>query len=351
MAQANKQSLAGKTLEELQLLAVEYHWPRFTARQIAEWIYKKRVCRIDRMTNLSKKTRQELAENFSIEWTAPVDVRTSSDGTKKYLFPTRHDGFIESAYIPEEKRHTLCVSSQAGCRMGCSFCMTARQGLQGQLTAGEILNQVHSLPEAALLTNIVYMGMGEPFDNMDPVMKSLEVLTSPYGYGMSPQRITVSTIGLVPEMKLFLKNSRCNLAVSLHSPFDEERRKLIPMQKIHPVEEVISTIADFQMTRQRRVSFEYIVFKNLNHSPKHINALARLLHPIRCRVNLMRFHPIPGSNLQSPDEETMQSFKTALEEKGITTTIRKSRGRDIQAACGQLSTNNMKATGGQNSNY
>ncbi len=345
MAQENKQSLAGKTLAELQLLTCEHQWPQFTARQIAEWIYKKRVCRFDRMTNLPKKTRQELTKNFSIEWSAPVNVRTSSDGTKKYLFPTRHDGFIESAYIPEGKRHTLCISSQAGCRMGCSFCMTARQGLQGQLSAGEILNQVHSLPETDLLTNIVYMGMGEPFDNMDAVMKSLEILTSPYGYGMSPRRITVSTIGLIPEMQHFLENSRCNLAVSLHSPFDEERRQLIPMQKIHPVEEVINTIERFSTEKQRRISFEYIVFKNLNHSPKHIKALTRLLHRLRCKVNLMRFHPIPGSDLQSPDEETIQSFKTALEGKGITTTIRKSRGTDIQAACGQLSTDNLNKSG------
>ncbi len=345
MAQANKQNLEGKTLEELQLLAGQKNWPGFTARQIAEWIYKNRAGQIDRMTNIPKRIRKELEKDYSIGWRAPADVQVSSDGTKKYLFPTRHDGLVESAYIPEGKRHTLCISSQVGCRMGCSFCMTARQGLQGQLTAGEILNQIHSLPETDLLTNIVYMGMGEPFDNMDAVMKSLEILTSPYGYAMSPRRITVSTIGLIPEMQHFLENSRCNLAVSLHSPFDDERRKLIPMQKIHPVEEVIRTIERYSSEKQRRVSFEYIVFKNLNHSPKHIKALARLLHRIRCRVNLMRFHPVPGSELQSPDDEVMQSFKTALEEKGITTTIRKSRGTDIQAACGQLSTDKKKATG------
>lgn len=343
MTQEPQQSLSGKTLEELQSLVSANNWPGYTARQIAEWIYKKRVRNIDQMTNLPMKIREELARDYCIEWKNPVDVQTGSDGTKKYLFPTHHhNGFIESAYIPDGKRHTLCISSQVGCRMGCSFCMTARQGLQGQLTAGEILNQVHSLPETGLLTNIVYMGMGEPFDNMDALMKSIEILTSAYGYGMSPRRVTVSTIGLVPEMKYFLENSRCNLAVSLHSPFDEERRKLIPMQKIHPLEEVIAAIEQFSMEKQRKVSFEYIVFKNLNHSPKHIKALTRLLHRIPCRINLMRFHPVPGSDLQSPDEEIMQSFKKALELKGITTTIRKSRGTDIQAACGQLSTNKMR---------
>ena len=339
MAQEPQQSLTGKTLEELQLLVSANHWPAYTARQIAEWIYKKRVRHPDQMTNIPKKIREELARDYCIEWKEPVDVQTASDGTKKYLFPTHHGGYIESAYIPDGKRHTLCISSQVGCRMGCTFCMTARQGLQGQLTAGEILNQVHSLPETDSLTNIVYMGMGEPFDNPDAVMKSLEILTSAYGYEMSPRRITVSTIGLIPEMQRFLESSRCNLAISLHSPFDEERRQLVPIQKAHPLEEVIGTIEKFSMEKQRRVSFEYIVFKNLNHSPKHIKALARLLHRIRCRINLMRFHPVPGSDLQSPDEEIMQSFKTALEAKGITTTIRKSRGTDIQAACGQLSTN------------
>lgn len=335
---ANKEALFGKTLKQLLEITARHGWPDYVARQLANWLYKQRVDTIDAMTNLSKKMRSELHESYRIGWSAPLKVDTSSDGTKKYLFNADKGGFIESAYIPEGKRHTLCVSSQGGCKMGCSFCMTGRQGFHGQLTPGEILNQIRSIPESQLLTNIVYMGMGEPLDNLGAVLDSLEILSADYGFGMSPRRITVSSIGMLPAIQTFLEKSRCHLAISLHSPFTGERNQLVPIEKTHPIHNVLDVIRQFPMEKQRRISFEYIVFKDLNHSPQHVKALAHLLQGFRCRINLIRFHPIPASPLQPPGESSLNAFKEALENKGITTTIRRSRGQDIQAACGLLST-------------
>ena len=334
--------LFGKTLIELEKLVSEEALPRFVAKQIADWLYKKHVCEIDEMKNLSIKTREKLKSKYIVGRQTHTNVQVSIDGTKKYLFPTTQKKFIEAAYIPEKDRATLCISSQVGCKMGCLFCMTGKQGFQGQLSSGEIINQVASLPERESLTNIVYMGMGEPFDNIDNVLKSLEILTADYAYAMSPKRITVSTIGIIPGMKRFLKESKCHLAVSMHIPFDEERKNLMPIQNIYPLKEVINEIRSFDFGLQRRVSFEYIMFKGLNDTPAHIKELSRLLNGIRCRINLIKFHPIPDTPLESSDDNTIENFKNALILKGITTTIRQSRGQDIYAACGLLST---KATG------
>lgn len=330
--------LFGKTLNQLEAVVKDLGLPRFTAAQIADWLYKKDVTSIEAMSNLSKEAREKLSAGFDIGLSEPVKAQVSVDGTKKYLYRAQNRKFLETAYIPERNRNTLCVSSQVGCKMGCLFCFTAKQGFQGNLSAGEILNQIRSLPERHLLTNIVYMGMGEPFDNMEEVMQSLEILTADYGFGMSPRRITVSTIGIIPAMKVFLEQSSCHLAVSLHSPFEEERRRLMPIEHVYSLTDVLEAIRSFPLGKQRRISFEYIVFKNLNHSPKHVKELARILNGIRCRINLLRFHPVPGTPLNAPDEETLQAFKTALEDKGLVTTIRKSRGQDIYAACGLLST-------------
>lgn len=336
-----KEPLFGKTLPELQDLVKGLELPAYTARQIAEWLYKKEITSIDDMSNLSKKARALLDEHYDFGLTPPGSVSVSTDGTKKYLFPVRDRRFIESAYIPDKERSTLCVSSQVGCRMGCRFCMTARQGFQANLTAGEIVNQVRSLPEREKLTNIVYMGMGEPLDNFQHVMQSLEILTAEWGFAMSPRRITVSTIGIIGTMTKFLEQSECHLAVSLHTPFDEERRMLMPVQNNHPLEEVLKVIRSFDLGRQRRVSFEYILFDGLNDTAAHVNQLARILNGIRCRINLIRFHPIPGSPYHSPDDKTIADFMSALNKKGIRTTLRASRGQDIEAACGLLSTREL----------
>ncbi len=337
-----KEPLFGKTLSQLQEIVTGLGLPKFTAKQITDWLYKKDITTIDEMTNLSKKARELLSGNFEFGLVPPRKVSVSSDGTKKYLYPVENNRFVEAAYIPEKSRATLCVSSQVGCRMGCRFCMTGMQGFQGNLSAGEILNQIRSLPERETLTNIVYMGMGEPFDNYQNVIQSLEILTSGWGFAMSPRRITVSTIGVIPAMKRFLEESECHLAVSLHTPFDNERRMLMPVQNNHPIEEVLDVIRKFNISGQRRISFEYIVFKDMNHSPGHVKQLARILNGIRCRINLIRFHPIPGSEYRSPNEETIRSFMEALNSKGIRTTLRASRGQDIEAACGLLSTKELE---------
>jgi 23S rRNA (adenine2503-C2)-methyltransferase len=336
-----KEPLFGKTLPQLQEIVVNLGMPAFTARQIADWLYKKQISSIEQMSNISKSHREKLEEQYTYGISDPVKVQESVDGTKKYLYRSKLGKFIEAAYIPESSRSTLCVSSQVGCKMGCLFCMTGKQGFQGQLSAGEIVNQIRSLPEFHSLTNIVYMGMGEPFDNLEAVMQSIQILTSDWGFGMSPKRITVSTIGIIPAMKTFLENSTCHLAVSLHSPFEDERRKLMPVENVYSLPEVLKAIREFPMGKQRRISFEYIVFKDLNHSPRHVKELARILNGIRCRINLLYFHPIPNTPLEAPSHEVIHQFKEALEAKGITTTIRKSRGQDIYAACGMLSTKEL----------
>jgi len=340
-----KDQLFGKDLNELQEISLALGLPKFTGKQLADWLYKKEISSIDEMSNLSKKARDLLNENYEFGLSAPSKVQVSLDGTKKYLFPTSHNKFIETAMIPDDERKTVCVSTQVGCKMGCLFCMTGKQGFQGQLTAGEIVNQIKSIKEFGDVSNIVYMGMGEPFDNLDAVLKSLDILTSEWGFAMSPRRITVSSIGIIPAMIRFLNQSEAHLAISLHTPFDEERRKLMPVQIAYPIAEVVNEIKGWDFGRQRRVSFEYILFKGLNDTPYHVRELTKLLAGIRCRINLIRFHPVPGTPLESPDEETISSFRDQLIAKDITTTIRASRGQDIYAACGLLSTKELINTG------
>jgi len=337
-----KSPLFGKTLDELKQVVSELGLPGFTAKQIADWLYKKEISSVEEMTNLSKKARELLAEKYDFGLMKPVKVQESKDGTKKYLFTTLHYKFIETAMIPDKERITVCVSSQVGCKMGCLFCMTGKQGFNGQLTAGEILNQIRSIEEYSQITNIVYMGMGEPFDNFDEVLKSTQILTADWGYGMSPHRVTVSTIGIVPGLRRFLKESKCNVAISLHTPFDSEREKLMPVQIAYPIQKIINEINSFDFDSQRKLSFEYIVFGGLNDTPAHVKEMARLLNGIKSHVNLIRFHPIPGTPLNPTDEIRLQEFKDQLNKKGILTTIRASRGKDIYAACGLLSTKGLE---------
>jgi len=333
-----KEPLFGKTLDELIAIVKDAGLPAFTARQMAEWLYSHRVSDIDSMTNLSRKAREGLKERYTIGHEEPVNVMESLDGTKKYLFRAGDRGYIEAAYIPDRDRHTLCLSSQVGCKMACHFCMTGMQGFQGNLSAGEILNQVISIPESRSLTNLVYMGMGEPFDNTGELIKSIKILSSEWGFGMSPRRITVSTIGILPGMKKFLRECDAHLALSLHSPFPEERQQLMPAEKKYPLGEIIDVIRAYDWGRQRRISFEYIMFRGLNDSDRHIKGLLKLLGGLRCRVNLIRYHSVPGMPFEGSSEESILRFRDKLVDSGITTTIRSSRGEDIMAACGMLST-------------
>ncbi|MGA2477710.1 MAG: 23S rRNA (adenine(2503)-C(2))-methyltransferase RlmN [Spirochaetia bacterium] len=336
-----KENLFGKTIDQLTAVAETAGLPRYAGRQICDWLYRKDARSLSAMSNLPRGAREALSELYDIEHRPPVKATESSDGTKKYLYAAHGGGLVEAAWIPEERRSTLCLSVQVGCKMGCLFCMTGKQGFQGQLSAGEILNQYRSLPERAQVTNIVYMGMGEPLDNLANVMDSLEVLCSDYGFGLSPTRITVSTVGLLPAIQTFLEGSKCHLAVSLHTPFEEERRRLMPVENVYPLSEVLRVIRASQVSGQRRVSFEYILFDKLNDTPQHARELAHILRGIRCRVNLISFHPIPGTPLAPSPRETMLQFEAHLREHGIITTIRHSRGQDIQAACGMLSTREL----------
>ena len=339
---AEREHLYGRNPEQLAALCGEAGLPRFAARQIARWLYVRHTEDPRQMTDLPKGARELLAARFAPALHAPERVATSHDGTKKYLFRTLAGHYIESAYIPDGERATLCVSSQAGCRMGCRFCATGRQGLQESLPAAEILNQIVSLPERDRLTNVVFMGMGEPLDNLDNVLRALGIMTADWGFAWSPTRITLSTAGVVPALRRFLDETKVHLAVSLHNPVHEERAAIMPVERAWPIAEVIDILRGYDFTHQRRVSFEYILMSGLNDSPRHIRALCRLLDGIKCRINLIRFHKIPGSPYFSPPDEEIVRFRDTLTAKGIQTTIRASRGEDIQAACGLLSTQELE---------
>ena len=331
-----KKKLLGLTLDELKAVATEVGLPAFAAKQMAEWIYGKHIRSIDEMTNLSLKGRSALAERYEIGCVPPCDVQQSVDGTAKYLFPTESGQTVECVFIPDGDRATLCVSSQAGCRMGCRFCMTGRQGFGGNLTATDILNQVYSVPGSELLTNIVFMGQGEPMDNLDAVLKATQLLTDTNGWAWSPKRITVSTVGVRKGVERFLKESDCHLAISLHNPFPEERLQMMPAEKAYGLEDLLALLGKQDWSHQRRLSFEYIVFGGLNDSERHARELVRLLAPIECRVNLIRFHEIPDTPYKGASEEKMVWLRDYLTKHGVTTTIRASRGQDIYAACGLL---------------
>ena len=386
-------TLLGKTLEELKEIALELSLPAFTAKQIADWLYKKRVTSIDKMTNLSKSARERLSKEFVIGIDQTLQVVTSQDGTRKYLFkpqsaaeqqstagqqstakqqstverqsaaerqstaeqPGCASGSIESVIIPDNERKTICVSSQVGCKMACSFCMTGRQGFHGNLTVASILSQFIAVEESQELTNAVFMGMGEPLDNLENVMRAIEVLTADWGFAWSPKRITLSTIGVTTQLggrgivwrgveyknvnplKFFLDNCKVHLAVSLHNPFYEERLALMPAERTFPLEKSLKLIKEYDFTGQRRVSFEYTMFNKVNDSKRHADRLAQLLRGLECRVNLIRFHSIPDSPLESSPMQVIEHFRERLQASGITATIRASRGEDILAACGMLS--------------
>ena len=331
-----KTKLLGKSPDELVAAVSACGLKPFVGRQLADWLYAKKAVDWSRMGNISKAAKARLQQDFELGTAPPVGSAVSSDGTAKYLFKAGDGRYIESVVIPDEDRKTLCVSSQAGCRMGCKFCMTGRQGWHGNLDTAEILNQFVSIPEASELTNAVFMGMGEPLDNYDSVSRAIEILTAPDGFGWSPKRITLSTIGVLPVLKRFLDEHRCHLAVSLHNPFPEERLSMMPGQKAWPLEEVVKLIRQYDFSGQRRVSFEYTMFAGWNDDKRHADALIRLLGGLECRVNLIRFHKIPDFPYECAPALRMEEFKNRLNNHGVVCTIRASRGEDILAACGML---------------
>lgn len=338
MMDTPKTALLGKTLDELQQVTKNLGMPKFAAKQIASWLYDKKVASIDEMTNLSLKYREALKDGYEIGASAPVEEMRSIDGTVKYLFRTLNDNYVEAVYIPDDDRATLCVSSQVGCKMNCKFCMTGKQGFTANLTANQILNQLFSIPERDTLTNVVFMGMGEPFDNLDEVLKVLQILTADYGYGWSPKRITVSSVGLRKGLERFLNESDCHLAISMHTPFPSQRRELMPAEKAFSIAEVVDILRQYDFSKQRRLSFEYIVFKGVNDSLIYAKEIVKMLRGIECRINLIRFHAIPNVDLEGTDMDAMIAFRDYLTQHGVFATIRASRGEDIFAACGMLST-------------
>lgn len=323
--------LLGKTLSELQEVALSVGLQKFAGKQLAEWLYVRRATDFDQMTNISLKGREALKANYTISRNAPVREAVSVDGTRKYLFEAGKQ-FVETVYIPEDDRATLCVSSQAGCKMGCKFCMTGTLGFHGHLTAADILNQIFYFDD---LSNLVLMGEGEPMDNLDHVLRALEIMTADYGCAWSPKRITVSTVG-IPAMKRFLDESECHLAVSLHNPFSAERAQIMPAEKMMSITDVVALLKQYDWAHQRRVSFEYICWHGQNDTPRHAKELIRLLRGLNCRINLIRFHAGVDKEFPASDEKTMEWFRDYLTDNGITTTIRRSRGEDILAACGML---------------
>ena len=355
------EKLLGKTLTELQSVAQQVGLPKFAGKQLAEWLYVRRVSSFDEMTNISLKGREALKAHYTIGRSLPIREAVSADGTRKYLFPVDTDSLsakgqmVEAVYIPEDDRATLCVSTQAGCKMGCRFCMTGTLGFQAHLTAADILNQIFyfdlsgnpATSNKALLplTNIVYMGEGEPMDNIDEVLRSLTVLTADYGCGWSPKRVTVSSVGVMPGLKRFIEESECHLAISLHNPFGVERSSIMPAERMLHMTDLIALLKQYDWNHQRRVSFEYICWHGKNDTPRHANELLRLLKGLPCRINLIRFHEgveqvaktaLEERSFPSSDEKQMVWMRDYLTQNGITTTIRRSRGQDIQAACGML---------------
>ena len=341
-----KKTLLGLTTAELKEVALELGMPAFVGKQIAHWLYVKRLNAISEWANLSKANRQRLEEHYCVGAMEPLECQRSKDGTVKYLFPVRCSEtadapprkFVETVFIPDGERGTLCVSCQVGCKMNCLFCQTGKQGFDGNLTATDILNQIHSLPERELLTNVVFMGQGEPMDNLENVLRVTNILTAEDGYAWSPKRITVSSVGVKGKLKRYLDESPCHVAISMHSPLHDQRLMLMPAEKAMPIGDTVALLRQYDFTHQRRCSFEYICFAGLNDTMEHAHAIVNLLKGLECRVNLIRFHQIPDVDLPASNEQRMEKFRDYLTHHGVFTTIRASRGQDILAACGLLST-------------
>lgn len=339
----DKQKLVGMTLAELQDVAYKGGMPRFVGKQLAEWIYSKGATDFEEMVNISKKNKEWLRANYVIGREEPIKAAKSADGTVKYLFAVT-GGKIESVYIPDKDRATLCVSSQVGCKMNCYFCATGKLGFKANLTAADIMNQILSIPPKpekghmpmTPLTNIVFMGMGEPLDNLAPVMKAIEILTAPWGLAWSPKRITVSTVGKLPQLKELLDRTQVHIAVSVHTADTAQRESMMPAQKAFPIASVMKCLAGYDFSHQRRLSLEYIMWRGVNDDVAHADMLIKLIGKIDCRVNMIRFHAIEGVDLHPASEERMLMFRNYLNQHGITATIRASRGEDIAAACGML---------------
>ncbi len=331
-----KKSLCGLTADEIFDLIGPLNFTSSHAISISNSIYKKGISNISEMVKIPYRFKEEL---FNIAVTGiylPLASEVSADKSVKYMFRTENGKEFETVYIPDYKRNTVCVSTQSGCRMGCSFCITGRYGFRGNLTAGEIVNQILAIPQAGKVTHIVFMGMGEPMDNLENVLKACNIITAEWGLAISSRNITVSTVGIMPGVEQFLQRSDCNLTLSLYSPFSVERREIIPVENKFPVLNIIEMMKNFPLKKRRRLSIAYIMIKNLNDTDSHLEELKAILKGSKIRVNLLSYHPGNNDKNCSSPAERMQFFKHNLIISGISASIRKSRGADISAACGLL---------------
>ncbi|HDL90365.1 MAG TPA: 23S rRNA (adenine(2503)-C(2))-methyltransferase RlmN [Thermodesulforhabdus norvegica] len=331
------------TLPELEEWVQRLGEKRYRARQIFQHLYVRNVSSWDACTDLSKSFRAKLEAITIFDALVLKKEFCSSDGTRRFVFELRDGYQIESVFIPDPPRYTLCVSSQVGCPLGCAFCYTGSLGYRRNLTAGEIIEQYSQVRRALgskpRITNIVFMGMGEPLLNEKELYRSLAIFLDSRGVSFSHRRITVSTVGIIPAMRRLGESYPVNLAVSLHAPTDELRNELVPINRRYPLSELIRACREYPLPRRKRITFEYVLLKGVNDSEFHARKLVSLLAPIRCKVNLIPFNPFPGSSFERPSEERILAFQRVLLDCNITTTIRTSRGLDILAACGQLAGN------------
>lgn len=327
--------------------------PAFRGRQIMAWLYRPEITDFSQMTDLAKVFRSALAENAYISRFEKVNTEYSSDGCVKFAFTLEDGNVIESVLIPEEERNTLCISSQVGCAMGCAFCLTGTMGFVRNLTPSEIVNQVCAVRDFLLIqdpaerigpdrvTNLVYMGMGEPLNNLDNVLTSLSILTEPKGLDLAARKITVSTCGIVPKLRKLGENSPVNLAISLHAVDDETRDKLMPVNRRHNIDALLQACRDYPMPKRKRIMFEYVLLAGVNDSDKHARLLAKKLRKIPCKINLLPYNECDALPYQSPTRERTLAFQKILMEAHYSVFIRSSRGSDISAACGQLAAEKM----------
>jgi len=335
-------SLCGLSADELYAMIKPYDHSYSDALGVLNHIYKKRSRVIPDFRNIPKELKEFLKATTCCGIEQPVSMVVSADKTVKYLFRSDSGKQYEAVYIPETKRHTVCVSTQSGCRMGCPFCISGRYGFHGNLTAGEIINQILSIPVAEKITHVVFMGMGEPMDNLENVLKACGILTAEWGLALGSRHITISTVGIRQGVERFLEHSDCNLTLSLHSPFPAERSLIIPAERKYPAHEILQVMKDFRLKKGRRLSVAYVMINGLNDSDDHLQELIAMLSGARIRVNLLPYHSVPGDLMTSSSPEKMQYFKHNLINSGISASVRKSRGEDISAACGLLAAGSGK---------
>lgn len=341
-----KKNLLALSFQEMEGLVAEMGWKRYRAQQILSWLYQRQVRHIDEMTDLSKADRLFLSERAEIRRLQIVTTQKSVDGTEKFLLELEDGNRIESVLIPEERRLTLCISSQAGCTLDCGFCLTAQEKLKRNLKPHEIVGQIltvqQTLPKERRITNVVMMGMGEPLANLPNVTEALVRMTAPRGMRLSPRRVTVSTAGLVPQILKFWKGPvLANLSISLNATTNEVRDQIMPAaNRLYPIEELLEACKAFPLPSRRRITFEYVLLSGVNDRLEDAARLARLTKGIRCKINLIPFNEFPASSYRRPSDEQVLKFQNVLYEAGLTATIRKSKGRDILAACGQLTSAN-----------